>query len=147
MSSLETLYGTPKVGGDTLSYCTKCRMDLAHVIVSMVDTRPAKVVCKTCKSQHKYRHGLGVKAPTARSARNPSSKTTVRVAEMWEKKISEKNQSQQKNYSVDQTFLVGDVISHTQFGLGIVEEVRSSGKMMVMFRDSERVMIHGHKAH
>ena len=144
MSTIDVLYGPAKVGGDTLSFCTRCKMDLAHVIISMIDGRPARVICKTCKSQHNYRHA-GVTRAVTRTERKPSGRTTVRVSEHFDQVMSEKKSAPRKNYAVTELFLKGDVLEHPQFGAGIVEEVKSNGKITVLFREAERVLVHGLK--
>ena len=45
--------------GDVIDdYCVKCRRIMNHSVVSMVDTQPAKVRCRTCHNDHDYRHEL-----------------------------------------------------------------------------------------
>lgn len=149
MTSIKELYGPPKVGGDTLSFCSRCKMELAHVIVSMIDTRPAKVQCKTCKGQHNFKRGATTasrSSPASRipgMAKKPVEKATVRVAEVWEKKMSEKKLAPMVPYNVKAKFAVGDVIQHPNFGVGIVEEVKTNGKMAVLFREEEKILVHG----
>lgn len=141
----KALYGAPKVGGDTLSYCTRCKMELAHVIVSMVDGQPAKVICKTCKSEHKARKQPGVAAKKSVSARlgKPATPTqVVRAAEYWEKKMREAKKVG-RPYVVTETFVVGDVVEHVKFGAGIVEAVVSPTKVNIFFRDGEKILVHG----
>jgi len=141
------LYDPPKVGGDALAYCTRCKMELAHVIVSMLNGRPAKVLCKTCKSQHNFKRigdverGTGaIRAGATRAPR--ATRTTVRVAEVWEQKMAEKKTAPARAYSIKDSFKVGDVIQHPQFGLGLVEEVKNNGKISVLFRENEKVLVH-----
>lgn len=136
------LYGPPKVGADCLSYCGKCKMELAHVIVSMVGSKPAKVTCKTCKSQHNYK---GQPIARASSPRKKVERVTVRAADYWEKKIAE-TKAPTKPYAVKDTFKAGDVIQHTLFGVGIVEEVKLNGKIVVLFRTGDKVLVHGIQA-
>jgi len=141
----KALYGPPKVGGDILSYCTRCKMELAHVVASMIDTRPAKVICKTCRSQHNHRTGEPVsRTPSAgRSAGRPAApKSVVRVAEMWEKALVDTKASVPFPYSPQSSFKKGDVVEHPKFGMGIIQDVKSNGKMTVLFRDAERVLVH-----
>jgi hypothetical protein len=141
----KALYGTPKVGGDALSYCTKCKMELAHVIVSMLDSQPAKVICKTCKSEHKFRKAPGARASKSSSTRlsKPSTATqVVRAAEYWEQKMREAKKVG-RPYAISDTFQVGDVVEHSKFGPGIVETVVSPGKVTVFFRDGEKTLVHG----
>lgn len=142
------LYGPPKVGGDALAYCTKCKMDLAHVIVAMLGDQPARVQCKTCKGTHNFKRKAAEKSGLARvrAALKPAapSKTEVRASEYWEKRLAE-NPGEPVPYNVKETFLKGAAISHATFGLGIVEEVRQSGKISVTFRVGEKILVHGLK--
>ncbi len=142
------LYDTPRVGGDALSWCTKCKMDLAHVVVSMMGSRPAKVICKTCKSQHNFR---GTKADAnlpgmPRKTSKPRTtvpKAVVRAADYWEKKVAEKSAATLVPYTPKTDFILGDVIKHAHFGVGIVEEVRKGGKMVVLFREGDKLLVFG----
>src|SRR5262245_47454006 len=43
--------------GDIIDdYCVKCKQIMNHAIVSMLNGKPAKVRCRTCHSDHDYRH-------------------------------------------------------------------------------------------
>jgi hypothetical protein len=43
--------------GDVIDdHCVKCRRITNHAIVSLVDSAPAKVRCRTCYHDHDYRH-------------------------------------------------------------------------------------------
>jgi len=43
--------------GDIIDdYCVKCKQIMNHAIVSMLNADPAKVRCRTCHSDHDYRH-------------------------------------------------------------------------------------------
>ena len=43
--------------GDVIDdYCVKCKQIMNHAVVSMLNTEPAKVRCRTCHSDHDYRH-------------------------------------------------------------------------------------------
>ena len=43
--------------GDVIDdHCIKCRRITNHAIVSLVDSAPAKVRCRTCYHDHDYRH-------------------------------------------------------------------------------------------
>ena len=136
------LYDPARVGGDTLSYCTRCKMELAHVIVSMLKDRPVKVLCKTCKTEHRYRSSapaMSVAAILAGPKKAP--KVALRVAEVWEKKMSETKGKASRPYNVKESYKQGEVIDHSKFGLGFIEEVRV-GKISVLFKDESRTLIH-----
>jgi hypothetical protein len=47
------------------------------------------------------------------------------------------------NYTVADLFSVGQVISHAQFGMGVIEEDRGDGKVIVLFRGGDKVLVHG----
>ncbi len=48
--------------GDLIDdYCPRCRLLLNHAVASMMDAKVVKVICKTCYTEHAYRHGEGGK--------------------------------------------------------------------------------------
>jgi hypothetical protein len=115
-------------------------MELAHVVVSMVDGKPSKVQCKTCRGTHRYKTS-GSSAPVKRSTAAP--KTTIRASELWEQKMSKKHAEDVIPYQTTRLFAAGNVVKHPTFGLGIVEEVRPPTKVLVFFREGEKVLVHG----
>lgn len=45
--------------GDIIDdFCIKCKRIMNHAVVSIMDGNPAKVRCRTCYSDHDYRHEL-----------------------------------------------------------------------------------------
>src|SRR5262249_21183672 len=43
--------------GDVIDdYCVKCKRIMNHSVVSILNQEPAKVRCRTCHSDHDYRH-------------------------------------------------------------------------------------------
>ncbi len=46
----------PRLGDDIDDYCVRCKRVMNHSIVSVVNGEPAKVRCRTCHSDHDYRH-------------------------------------------------------------------------------------------
>lgn len=142
MNSQKSSYERPKVGGDILSYCGRCKVELLHTVVAMMDGQPVKVQCKSCASNHKLRRTSGVKSATKRTSKPRTPKTVVRVAELWEQKVSAATKDPVP-YSVKSTFAKEDLIQHPKFGIGIVEQVVSTKKINVFFRDAERVLVHG----
>ena len=48
--------------GDLIDdYCPRCRLLLNHAVASIMGGRVVKVICKTCYTEHAYRHGEGGK--------------------------------------------------------------------------------------
>lgn len=45
-----------RLGDDIDDYCVRCKRIMNHAVVSVVNAEPAKVRCRTCHSDHDYRH-------------------------------------------------------------------------------------------
>jgi hypothetical protein len=120
-------------------------MELAHVITAMLSGKPARVICKTCKSEHKYRSGPG-KSPGINPRAPRPTRQMVLCSEYWSKKMQEKKSRPLVPYSPKTVFGVGDRLSHPRFGDGCVEEVKRAGKVVVIFKDGERVLIHAQES-
>ena len=46
----------PRLGDDIDDFCVRCKRIMNHAIVSVLNAQPAKVRCRTCHSDHDYRH-------------------------------------------------------------------------------------------
>lgn len=46
----------PRLGDDIDDFCVRCKRITNHAVVSVVNGEPAKVRCRTCHSDHDYRH-------------------------------------------------------------------------------------------
>lgn len=51
----------PRLGDLIDDYCPRCRLLLNHAVASIMDAKVVKVICKTCYTEHAYRHGEGGK--------------------------------------------------------------------------------------
>ncbi len=147
-------------GGEIDAWCTRCRLDLGHRIVALVDGRPKRVVCMTCSSEHNYRSpkaadsasakrgaGGATRAASSGSASKASSKAKQdkpRAATSrgtWESRTSGHALSAFTRYSMDLTFQTDQLVSHKKFGEGYVLSV-SDDKVTIVFRDGERTLVH-----
>lgn len=45
-----------RLGDDIDDFCVKCKRVMNHAVVSLLNDGPAKVRCRTCHSDHDYRH-------------------------------------------------------------------------------------------
>jgi hypothetical protein len=45
-----------RLGDDIDDYCVRCKRVMNHAVVSVMNAAPAKVRCRTCHSDHDYRH-------------------------------------------------------------------------------------------
>ncbi len=146
-------------GGEIDAWCTKCRMDLGHRIVAMVQGVPKRVECQTCSSQHNYRAPKTSKTAAGVFVRNrpekPAGRATsagVRVAQKakteheryqaWAQKTLGQAVDAFTRYGMDQRFAEGQLISHPKFGEGYVDKVIDAGKVSIMFRDGAKTLAH-----
>lgn len=142
-----------RVGGDTLSFCTKCKLTLGHTIIAMLNERTvAKVKCNTCQGVHKY------KDPASPSTAGRSSANAIRALtqgkdkkksadntkNVWESQVKCFSGSP-KNYSTREKFKVGDIIAHSQFGNGLVESLLEADKIFVIFQFGQKMLLHNKK--
>jgi hypothetical protein len=133
------------VGDEIDSWCTKCKLMLAHTIQAMTDGTIEKVVCKTCKGKHKYRP----KPPKSRTKKAKKSTTKKKVtrrrkkdpAVIWEEALEGKDMSQSRTYAMDAVFATDEVLEHPTFGVGLITEVRAEGKMEVLFKDGPKLLV------
>ena len=47
----------PRLGATIEDYCSRCKLLLDHAIQAMAGEAIQAVVCKTCMSNHNFRHG------------------------------------------------------------------------------------------
>lgn len=159
-------------GGEVVSYCTKCRLDLGHRIIALVDGVPVKVECQTCGSHHKYRRpaeevaiekrlkasgrsasriGSSAKSSTTKSStsRTVSARASTKVTEQlareaqWQARIAGQMSHAFVKYSPKSTFQQDTLVHHAKFGDGYVVEVIDAHKIEVMFQDGPRVLAQG----
>jgi hypothetical protein len=45
-----------RLGDDIDDFCVKCKRVMNHAVVSILNSEPAKVRCRTCHSDHDFRH-------------------------------------------------------------------------------------------
>ncbi|MCP4912339.1 MAG: hypothetical protein GY909_04405 [Oligoflexia bacterium] len=132
------------VGKEVLSYCNKCKLTLAHIIVTMKTVSTiGKVECKTCKATHAYKDPSAVKATKTKTGglKRKASKKTESISDMWLELVS-KATSQSQKYSPRTEFKQGDVIDHPKFGPGFIDKLIDNDKIQVIFRHEIKTLIH-----
>jgi hypothetical protein len=146
---LATKYET---GGNCDAWCTKCKMDLAHVIHAMVDGAPVKVECNTCHGIHKYRPTQEEKdakkaaKKTKRasgSSRKPAVPKIPPALIRWREALERLADADAHAYSVKALFEVDNVLDHPKFGVGVVVKILEPTRARVLFQDDERTMVMG----
>jgi len=123
-------------GDDIDAYCKKCKLVLAHVIVALRATKPAKTECKTCGEVHAYRKD----APGTRK-RSTKSKENAQKAE-YDRLMEGRDISAAEKYKLVGDYAAEQVIDHKTFGIGIVTRQLSDNKLEVFFLESIKVLVH-----
>ncbi len=129
------------VGEEIDSYCTKCRLNLGHIITAMVGGNIIRVKCNTCGNEHRYR-GMDTigKLRAVRSSGPARKKPSVVVSAqaVWETCIAGAK-GPEVPYDMAASFNCGDIIVHTLFGKGVVRKIHYR-KCEVLFKDRERLL-------
>ena len=135
---IKTKDRTP-VAQDVITMCTKCDMELNHVVVAHnAEGLVEKVKCHTCGSEHRYRPDK--KRSTRKISKKSISTLEVDLTKGFEKLAEKFKDKKRLPYSMSGSFNNEDVIDHKTFGVGIVISA-SSDKMEVAFSDGPRVLV------
>lgn len=130
-------------GKEVLSYCGKCKLPLAHIIVSMKDTQTlGKVTCNTCKATHAYKDpATKTKKVKSKTQGTRKSRKSISVGELWTEEMN-KASGKAREYGIRETFLTGEIIDHKKFGPGIVQNTIED-KIEVLFQHEIKLLVHG----
>lgn len=128
------------VGGEVESWCTKCKLELGHTIVAIVDNLPKRVECNTCHGKHNYR-----KKPALRSGSNPKGpsrkrKTPEDIYNEHIALVTSGDLSNAKKYSMSGNFEKDQIIDHPKFGTGIVMSILQVNKIEILFKDGPKLL-------
>ena len=129
-------------GKEVLSYCGKCKLTLAHMIIVMKDPNTiGKVQCKTCGGTHAYKDPTSKTKKVKTKSIIPGAKSkSVTVSDLWTEELG-KASGKPKGYSIREIFEVGDLIDHKKFGPGIVQAL-VDGKIEVLFQHEIKTLVH-----
>jgi len=122
------------------AWCTKCRMELGHTIVAMVQNAPKRVRCNTCNGEHNYRIGPSDRIRTGST--NLKRKTRKPEAGYHElmSRLSGDRPPRVRKYSTRENFEKNDVLEHPRFGVGVVATVIHRNKIEVFFKDGLKLL-------
>jgi len=132
------------VGKEVLSYCNKCKLTLAHLILTMKsETTIGKTQCKTCNASHAYKDPSAVKATKTKRGASVKKKGAPQesISDIWMNKVSSATAKSQK-YSLKLKFELGDIIDHPKFGPGFIEKLIDADKIQVIFRHEIKTLMH-----
>ncbi len=124
-----------RVGGEVDAFCTRCELLLGHTVIAMVGPQPVKVECNTCHAVHAFRLGQRTPRP-ARDRVRPTG---------FDQLLAAREAAGTRRYSPRDTYGVGQVLDHAQFGRGFVSALRDGGKLEVTFRGGVKTLVHGRR--
>lgn len=129
------------VGKEVLSLCNKCKLSLAHIVVTMkTDKVPHKVQCKTCNATHSFKDPSLEKIKKS-GTRRVTKKSGPSSADIWQTAVNDPKK-EHYTYSPKTAFHEGDIIEHPTFGAGVIEKLIDHDKIQVIFRSDIKTLIH-----
>jgi hypothetical protein len=140
-----------KVGQELLAYCTRCKLDLRHLILALRSPSAiAKVQCLTCRTDHQYRAPKGVRHVVSereallkpQTQKSPKKEPGRSVQEAWLEWMQRTHTQTPVPYSARMHFLMHAKVLHPQFGAGIVLKHIFPNKMEVLFEMDTKILIH-----
>lgn len=141
------------VGSEIEAKCSRCKLDLMHTVVAMLDGKPRRVRCLTCGGDHIYRMPASLKAAKAaerkKAAANKKSKAAKKAKSGgrgdvpdFETLAGGKKLDNPRPYAMTERFGGGELIEHPVFGIGIVAVVRGQDKIDVSFQTGVHTLLH-----
>lgn len=135
----------PNIGKNIDSWCTKCKLMLAHTIEAAKGDKVTRVHCNTCGAQHAYRpNPPGKKAP-AKSGRSAQARKDA-ITSDFATILRGKDPAKARPYVLSGRFQAAELIRHPSFGLGLVTAVKDPTKIEVAFADGVKTLVQGHSA-
>jgi len=126
------------VAQNVITMCTKCEMELNHVVVAHnAEGIVERVKCHTCGTEHKYRPDK--KRATRKTPKRSISIPEVDLTKTFEELAEKFKKKEPLPYSMSGSFKNDDVIDHKTFGKGIVTKA-SSDKIEVVFSGGLRIL-------
>jgi hypothetical protein len=140
------------VGKNVDAQCTKCGLLLAHIVLYELNGAIARVKCKTCGAEHKYRGPKprmtkseiqSVRTRQVRTKATPAGKPSeTEDRQRWHAKRRELTENDAViPYRVADGYKKEETISHPSFGVGFVEKIVGEQRMYVLFEDGLKYIV------
>ncbi len=130
-----------EVGSEIEAYCTTCKTDALHAVVTLFEGDVRSVQCTICHSTHAYRPPRGepdddVPVPISVRRRHALPEPS------WAEAMSQVDPSAATPYALSEVYEEGQVIAHPVFGLGYVSLLVSGTKMEAVFEEGKRMLVY-----
>ncbi len=148
LKKIGSFMAAKSVGKEILSLCNKCKLTLAHLIITLKEDKSVwKVKCKTCNTTHVFKDPNSVKPSKKKDGEEavstPAEHKEV-VSDVWQEAMK-KAGSEVLKYSMTQKFQLGDIVEHPSFGKGVIDQLLDNNKIKVTFRTEIKVLMHNLK--
>ena len=133
------------VGTETDAYCTSCKTDTPHTVVTKFEGEIRSVQCSICNATHSFRPPRGepdddVPEPTTVRRKHNLKKLP------WSVAMKELDTDSPRRYTPREGYGEGEVISHGSFGVGYIAELVGDTKLEAIFSDGPRILVHDRSA-
>jgi hypothetical protein len=139
--------GTTLSAGSTIeTRCTRCNRVLNHTIVAMVGEKIVRVECSTCHGIHAFHQAKPARAPAVAKAgqkktaarRTAKADPEAAARAEWQALQAEMDPAQAIPYDMNRAYCLNNLLSHPNFGLGIVQLVIPPHKIDVLFETGRK---------
>jgi len=141
------------------AYCSACRIDQAHKVLSAVDSQPGLVKCSACGMEGPYmaprdkvkaalkqvveRKKVDRKRERLRGKLVELNSKGKLNKQVWEDLTAEHDADEATDYAMTASLEALQLVDHPKFGLGVVVERTEERKACILFEDRPRVMVCG----
>jgi len=142
-------------------YCRFCKLNLTGVVSAIVNGNVVKVQCRTCKNFQDYKPPIDeeekkrkalkrvLKRRESKSQGNKAAAQTkiedlsqeAMIRRLWEEAVKDTNPLKTPIYSPYHTYSKDEIITHPDYGLGVVGEV-GTDFVFALFRDGYKRLEH-----
>lgn len=139
---------TYRVGSNIDSWCTKCKLVLAHTIEAVAQGVIKRVQCNTCRGKHQFKEHEPGQAPKKSSSSSVASPRSEKASKAKSKPqdfsrlVRNRSIDVALPYSIKKQFIRGDLINHIQFGMGVVVDQKDAQKIEVLFETGPKILVH-----
>jgi len=127
------------VGAEITAWCTKCKLELGHTIVAMVENAPKRVECNTCHGKHNYKLKPATRRTTTKKTTRKRITPEGTYTECLER-LTGGAPYNTINYKISDNFEKDNIIEHSKFGTGIVLAVLQPKKIEVLFKEGSKLL-------
>ncbi len=145
----------PAVGREVDAHCSKCKRVELHRVAAMIGNEVARVECKICHSEHKYKSGKEVEEKAKEKALAGPRRSTKAATpppdpnrgakQLFQRAMADRDRGVAISYNASLGAKLGLLVDHKTFGYGIVDAV-FEGKSRILFENGYKMLVTGRTA-